>query len=79
VPRSGPASGRGGQFHGKYRALLQLALHRDLPAERLDDLPDDPQAEPEATIPVVGDGALEAIENALLVFLGNANPPIRDL
>src|SRR3954467_9904786 len=83
--RIGPLSPRGGipllrlqrQLDREGRSLAGDALHPDLPSVRLDDVPRDPQSEPEPAILSRPFGALESLEDLLLVVGRDANPAVR--
>jgi len=65
-----------GKGHGEGGTLSGLTFDADVAAERLDDLLDDPQAETEAAVVALGDGALEALEDTGLVLGGDADAVI---
>src|SRR5262245_43718945 len=62
----------------KRRTATRRALDLELPAVGVDDLLHDPEAHAEPAVVRLGDGALEAPEDPLLVGEGDADPPIRD-
>src|SRR5262249_44086152 len=62
--------------HREGRPAIGLALRRDLTAHRLDDLTDDPEAQPEAAVVTRRDGPLEAIEDAREILAGDADAAV---
>src|SRR5207244_1821863 len=67
------------QTYGKPRAIAGLALDHDPAARRLDDLPRDPEAEPETAEIARRHRPFEALEDALLLLRIDANAVVGDL
>src|SRR5690242_16880164 len=61
------------QLHGEEGPLPDCALDADRAAHRLHQHLDDPQPEAEAAVVLRGDRAREALEDALLFALGDAD------
>src|SRR4051794_24989762 len=58
----------------KSRPGAEGALDRDRPVHGLDDLPRDPEAQPEAAVVLLGDRPLELPEDARLVLCRDTDP-----
>src|SRR5438309_47242 len=67
-PLASISAGREREVHHERRALARNAAHSDGAPERLHDLPDDPEAQPEPAEVLARDGALEALEDPALVL-----------
>src|SRR5438045_7344396 len=67
------------QIDGERRAHAWLASQRHRAAGFADDAAGDPEAEAEAGVAAVGDGALEALEHARLMVRRNADPVVGHL
>src|SRR3954464_9110632 len=65
------------QLDRERRTVAGDALHPDLPSVRLDDVTRDPQSEPEPAVLPRPFGALEPLEDLLLVFGRDADPAVR--
>src|SRR5204862_1538877 len=64
------------QLDGERRFDVGLARQRDGPAVRLDDLPHDPQPQPQAAVVTLADSALEPSEDALLIGRPDADATV---
>src|SRR5580765_7137126 len=64
------------QLDGEGRSRARLALDSDRSAQRLDDLPDDPETEADAAVVAAGRGPLEAPEDPFVIVGGDAQPVI---
>src|SRR6185369_4409122 len=64
------------QPHRERRPAARLAFCRDVTAHRLDDLPHDPQAQAQAAVVALGDGALETGEDALQILARHPDAPV---
>src|SRR5262249_8670526 len=67
-----------GQVDGEARAGAERALDADRPAVRLDDAPHDPEAQAKPAEVPDRDGALEALEDALLILGRDPDPVVAD-
>src|SRR4051812_791046 len=65
------------QLDRERRTVAGDALHPDLPSVRLDDVSRDPQSEPEPAVLSRPFGALESLEDLLLVLGRDADPAVR--